>query len=162
MKAGRGGPVAGTLSAQPKRAVLVVDDDETTRRLLACMLTMSGFSCRLASDGDEGVRSALALQPDLIIMDVVMPQLGGVDAVARLRSDPRTHDTPVLFLTGLSEPGFLAEHLSTAADDYLVKPMGHADLIKRVRLALRRSESLHELDALTAGPKSPPACRAVG
>lgn len=137
-------PAAGT--------VLIVEDDESTRQILHHVLGAAGFHCQLASDGEEGVRVALERRPEIILMDLSMPKVGGLEALARIRQDYRARSTPVILLTADGTIDSVVEHLAAGADDYLVKPIAPAELVARVKLALQRATMLRDLNALTGLP----------
>ena len=116
-------------------SILVVDDEPDFRHLISMFLQRSGLPVEVATaeNGPEALVAALADPPDLIVLDVMMPDLNGFDVCQRLRADMRTHDVPVLMLTSLDEPvdrtrGFLA-----GVDDYLAKPFEFADLEAKIR-----------------------------
>jgi len=132
--------------------VLVVEDDELTRQILARVLEAAGLQTQLARDGEEGVRLALEQRPDVILMDLSMPKMGGLEALARIRADYRARSTPVILLTANGHIDSIVEHLAAGADDYLVKPIAHAELVARVRLALARATTLRDLNPLTGLP----------
>jgi len=121
------------------KKILVVDDDEDILLIVQTMLTNGGYSVALARNGKEAIDQAIGLHPDLIVLDVMMPDLNGFEVCQRLRADARTHDVPVLMLTALDEPvdrtrGFLA-----GIDDYLAKPFDRGELLARVRRILQRT-----------------------
>jgi len=137
-------PAAGT--------VLIVEDDGPTRQVLRHVLDAAGFRCQLARDGEEGVRIALQRRPELILMDLSMPKLSGLEALAQIRQDYRSRSTPVILLTANGRVDSIVEHLAAGADDYLVKPVAPAELVARVKLALHRTTMLRDLNALTGLP----------
>jgi diguanylate cyclase (GGDEF)-like protein len=139
-------------SAALGHTVLVVDDDAPTRWIVVRILRSEGFACAQAGDGEEGVQLALEVRPDLILMDLSMPKLGGLAALRRIRRDFRASSTPVIFLTANGDVDSVVEHLGAGGDDYLVKPVVPAELVARVRLALRRAEALRDLNPLTGFP----------
>jgi two-component system cell cycle response regulator len=104
-----------------QRSVLVVDDDSDNRESLAELLQVHGYAATTAADGDEGFRLAVEKPPTAIILDIMMPKVGGFEAVQRLKSDQRTREVPVVCLTGLTNMRELAIQLGFAA--YLVKPV---------------------------------------
>ncbi|HSP96742.1 MAG TPA: response regulator transcription factor [Candidatus Dormibacteraeota bacterium] len=121
--------------------ILVVDDESDFRHLISMFLQRSGMpvDVETAENGPAGLAAALTDPPDLVVLDVMMPELNGFDVCQRLRSDARTHDVPVLMLTSLDEPvdrtrGFLA-----GVDDYLAKPFDRGELLARVRRILQRT-----------------------
>ncbi len=116
--------------------VLVVDDDETTRELLRGMLERSGHDVREAVDGRAGLRDLYTATPDLVILDVEMPELDGWRTLERIRD---LSDVPVLMLTARETELERVRGLKGGADDYVVKPFGHQELAARVQALLRRS-----------------------
>jgi CheY-like chemotaxis protein len=116
-----------------QRSVLVVDDDADNRESLAELLEVHGYATSTAADGDEALRIALERPPTAIILDLMMPNVGGFDAVKRLKSDHRTRAVPVVCLTGLTNARERAIELGFAA--FLVKPVP-ADRLLRVLEAL--------------------------
>lgn len=121
--------------------VLVIDDERDFRHLIGMFLQRSGMPLDVvtAEGGPAGLAMAQADPPDLVILDVMMPELNGFEVCQRLRADERTHRTPVLMLTSLDEPidrtrGFLA-----GVDDYLAKPFDRGELLARVRRILQRT-----------------------
>ena len=122
-------------------SVLVVDDEPDFRHLISLFLQRSGLPLEVATaeNGTTGLAAALVDPPDLIVLDVMMPDRNGFEVCQRLRADARTHDVPVLMLTALDEPvdrtrGFLA-----GIDDFLAKPFDRGELLARVRRILQRT-----------------------
>ena len=104
-----------------QRSVLVVDDDSDNRESLAELLEVHGYAATTACDGDEALRKAVEQPPTAIILDLMMPKVGGFEAVQRLKSDQRTRQVPVVCLTGLTNMRELVIQVGFAA--YLVKPV---------------------------------------
>ncbi len=128
-------PSAGT----EKRRVLVVEDDEPTRRLLAITLRR-WYEVSVAADGVEGLELALtAPQPDLIITDVMMPRLDGVQMVRELKRRDPNRKVPVIFLTAKSGAADVAAGIGAGAKHYLVKPVRLVALEEMVKSILKRS-----------------------
>jgi DNA-binding response OmpR family regulator len=116
--------------------VLAVDDDPAMQRLVKTCLEKDGYRVLEASDGERGLQLALQEKPDLIILDLVMPKLTGLDVCAELR---RLHfANPILMLTGKREVEHRISGLSSGADDYLPKPFDIRELLARVKALLRR------------------------
>jgi DNA-binding response OmpR family regulator len=116
--------------------ILVVDDDDITRDLLRGILERSGHQVREATDGRAGLRDLYAASPDLVILDVEMPELDGWQTLERIRD---LSDVPVLMLTAHEAELERVRGLKGGADDYVVKPFGHQELAARVHALLRRS-----------------------
>lgn len=119
-------------------AILVIDDDSSTLRLLGYMLERGGFKTQLSGDGEDGLAKAFQQPPDLIILDVMMPGLNGYQVCERLRADPRTAHVPVIILTARSQRVDQQTALKAGADLYLSKPVTPDDLVGKVNELLSR------------------------
>ncbi len=118
--------------------VLVVDDDEEIRASLRRSLAFEGFNVTLAADGEEALRSIRDDQPDLAVLDIMMPGLDGLEVVRRLRL--ADEQLPVIMLTARDAVPDRVSGLEAGADDYLVKPFAFSELLARIRVRLRRRE----------------------
>ncbi|MCY1145514.1 SpoIIE family protein phosphatase [Actinoplanes sp. Pm04-4] len=123
---------AAPLSKSPA-SVLVADDNADMRDYLARLLRSAGHRVQAVGDGQAALEAARVRNPDLIVSDVMMPRLDGLELVAALRADPRTAGTPVLLLSARAGQEASIEGLEAGADDYLVKPFSSAELLARVR-----------------------------
>lgn len=123
-----------------RMTLLVVDDDPQIRRLLARNLTAEGFDVVLASHGEEALYQASLRDPQLVILDLAMPVMGGIEAIKRLRE---WYGRPILILSATDEERQKIRALDLGADDYLTKPFSPGELVARVRAALRREERLN-------------------
>src|SRR4051794_18085769 len=119
------------------RSVLVAEDDRAVRQSLERTLRVEGFAVRTARTGVEAVDACSAELPDVLILDVMMPEMDGLAACRALR--PRYRDLPILMLTARHDVGDRVAGLEAGADDYLVKPYASVELIARVRALLRRT-----------------------
>jgi two-component system response regulator MprA len=117
--------------------VLVVDDDPKITQLLRRTLSLEGYKVRTADSGVAGLDAARSQEPDLVILDVLMPGMDGLEVCRRLRASSAT---PILMLTAKDEVGDRVEGLDSGADDYVVKPFALEELLARVRALLRRHE----------------------
>ncbi|MBN1428851.1 MAG: response regulator transcription factor [Anaerolineae bacterium] len=115
--------------------ILVIDDEETTLELIRLLLEHSGYEVIKASRADDGLRKAYRTQPDLILLDIMMPDLDGWEVCRRLRA---LSDVPIIFLTALGDVKDVVKGLETGADDYIAKPYDNDELVARVRAHLRR------------------------
>lgn len=131
--------------------VLVVDDELPIRRLLARMLESGGYKVRLAETAAEGLRQAGMDRPDLIILDLGLPDMDGLKVLKELRT---WSETPVLILSVRSGEEDIVSCLHAGADDYLVKPFRSGELMARVQTALRHRPSVHQESSLTTGSLS--------
>ncbi|MGB9619802.1 MAG: response regulator [Armatimonadota bacterium] len=130
----------------PRESILIVDDEEDILELLRHHLTGEGYRVLVAETGEDGLALARAKVPDLIVLDLMLPGLDGLDVCRILKRDPETSRIPVLMLTAKSEDADVVAGLELGADDYVVKPFSPRVLIARVRAALRRSRT----DQITA------------
>jgi DNA-binding response OmpR family regulator len=121
-----------------KRTILLVDDDVTLRELLADSLERESFAILQAGNGEEGVKAALTGKPDLIISDVVMPEMNGWELCQTLRTLPSTKAIPFLFLSSLDQAPQKLLAMRLGADDYLTKPFHLADILDRVQQLIGR------------------------
>jgi diguanylate cyclase (GGDEF)-like protein len=139
-------------AAEVSERVLVVDDDDGVRQVVVEALSDAGYECVDARDGIEGLRLARAQPPDMVVLDVVMPQMSGDDVQRALRRDLATRYVPVIFLSAQSAAPDKARRLLDGADDYMAKPFDTDELVARVTTALRRSTSLRALNPLSGLP----------
>jgi two-component system OmpR family response regulator len=122
----------------PERRILVVDDEDNLRSMLVAALKYEGYDVVQASDGAAGLRAARETKPDLIVLDVMMPQLDGFAVVKRLRE--AGDRTPVIFLTARDASEDRVTGLNLGGDDYLPKPFSLEELVARVEAVSRRYE----------------------
>ena len=115
-----------------ERTVLVVDDDPVILRLLEVNFEMEGFVVRTAADGEEGLASAKADRPDVIVSDVMMPKMNGLELVRGLKADPDTAGIPVILLSAKAQASDVRDGMDAGADDYVTKPFEPLDLVDRV------------------------------
>jgi two-component system, OmpR family, response regulator MprA len=116
--------------------VLVVDDEPAVREALRRALSLEGYKVDLAQDGGEALRAIASSEPDLVVLDVLMPEVDGLAACRRLREEGSR--VPVLMLTARAGVGDRVDGLDAGADDYLVKPFALEELLARIRALLRR------------------------
>lgn len=123
--------------------VLVVDDDDMTRSVLVRVLKIEGHEVAAAASGTEALDMVAAAPPDLIVLDVVMPGIDGIEVCRRLKADAATEPIPVLILSGMTDRDSRLRGVSAGANDYLAKPIDREDLVLRVRNGLRM-KALHD------------------
>ena len=123
--------------------ILIVDDNENNRAILAARLSAQGYSTAEACDGAEALEAARRDAPDLILLDVEMPRMDGLEACRRLRSDPSVGFVPIILVTARADSKDVVAGLEAGADEYLTKPVDQQALIARVRSMLRVKE-LHD------------------
>lgn len=125
------------MTSAPNPRILVIDDDQAVRDSLRRSLEFNGFDVALAADGAEALANLSSITPDLLIADVMMPRLDGLEMTRALRS--AGNDVPILVLTARDSVGDRVEGLDAGADDYLPKPFDLQELLARVRALLRRA-----------------------
>jgi DNA-binding response OmpR family regulator len=112
--------------------VLIVDDDADIRDLVIYKLEQAGYEVDSAADGEAGLAAAIASQPDLVLLDVMMPKLSGIEVCRRLRAHPATSATLIVLLTAKAREDDVHDGLAAGAADYIVKPFSPRDLLARI------------------------------
>ena len=131
--------------------VWCVDDDSTIREIEVYTLEQTGFAARGFADGVSMLEALKDEIPELIILDIMMPELDGIEVLKRLRSEPLYKDIPVIMATAKGTEMDKIGGLNMGADDYLVKPFGVMEMVARVKAVLRRSVKTVESDGITVG-----------
>ena len=121
--------------------LLVVDDDPVIVELLRINFEIEGFEVLSASDGEEGLRRARAEQPDLVLSDIMMPRLDGLQLLGRLRADPATAELPVVLLSAKAQHAEVEQGMAMGAADYVTKPFDPLELLDRVNAVLGNHRS---------------------
>ncbi len=121
-----------------KKKVLVVDDEEDIQELVSYTFSKSGFQVICATTGEEAVRAARSAAPDLIVLDLMLPGIDGLDVCRLLNADPQTAPIPILMLTAKGEEADIVTGLELGADDYMTKPFSPKVLTARAKAILRR------------------------
>jgi DNA-binding response OmpR family regulator len=116
-----------------QKKILIVDDSPTILMMEQMILSKGPYQLLVARDGEEGVSKAIAEKPDLILMDVVMPKLGGFDAVKRLRAEATTKDIPIIMITTRSEAQNVETGFASGCNDYITKPINGLELMSKVK-----------------------------
>lgn len=116
--------------------ILVVEDEEDFRALLESVLKRAGYLVVTAESGETGLAAYAKEAPDLVVLDVQMPDMGGFEVCRRIRADGPRKDTPILFCTVRFAVAPVAEGLNVGASDYIIKPFDNEDLLSRVKGAL--------------------------
>lgn len=132
--------------------ILVADDDAGLRLLLETILRDHGFDVTMVPSGEALVRAAVGHPPDLLLVDVMMPLMDGLEAIRQLRNDTRTGHLPILMLTAQSAPHDMVLGFDSGADDYVAKPFDPEALIARIKANLRRQTRMPALNPLTRLP----------
>jgi len=131
--------------------VLVVEDEPDIRSLIVHHLTQDGFRCRTAGDGGEALAQLRAGLPDLIVLDLMLPGVSGLELTRRLRAEPSWARLPIIMLTAKADEVDRIVGLEMGADDYVVKPFSPKELLARVRAVLRRAKPPDDGLALAGG-----------
>jgi CheY-like chemotaxis protein len=122
-----------------KGRILIVEDNMDTYELMRFILELNGYETFLAMDGRDGVNAALKQKPDLILMDLAMPEMDGWEATRLIKKDPLTSSIPLIAVTAHALSGDRARALKAGCDDYITKPMDLAELVSMVNRALKNS-----------------------
>lgn len=122
------------------KKILVVDDESDVSTLVAYHLKAKGYTIEVVNDPNRSIGIARTFLPDLVILDVMMPDLNGIQICRMLRADPKLKKVPVIFLTAKAEENDRVQGLETGADDYICKPFSTKELVLRVQTILRRLE----------------------
>ncbi len=126
-----------------KKRVLIVDDEWNLRKLIRIFLMSEGFEVMEAQDGQEAITAIKQFSIDLIILDIMMPVVDGIDVCKQIRE---TNNTPIIMLTAKRETKDKVEGLNSGADDYLTKPFEKEELLARINALIRRTETQVDLD----------------
>jgi two-component system phosphate regulon response regulator PhoB len=149
--AGRTGARGATRGHAVTPKVLIVEDEASLAELLRYNFESEGFHVTSADSGEDALLMVAEEQPDLIVLDWMLPQVSGIEVCRRLRSKPETRSIPILMLTARGEESDRVRGLSTGADDYVVKPFSLPELMARVRAVLRRASPDRMAEVLRIG-----------
>ena len=138
-------PVNPAEEDRPPR-VLIADDNPQGAELLEAYLSATDCEVRIATDGEQTMQAVQAWQPDLILLDIMMPRISGFEVCKRLRADPITADIAVLMVTALDQPSDIERAVDAGTDDFLSKPINKTELLLRVRSMLRSRQYKRSLD----------------
>jgi two-component system alkaline phosphatase synthesis response regulator PhoP len=127
-----------------KKTILVVDDEKDLLDLIEYNLKKEGFAVLKAENGEEGIKIAKEHKPDLVLMDIMMPKMDGMEAVETMRADDELKYTPIIFLTARSDEKTEVEGLDKGGDDYITKPISTTKLISRIKAVMRRFDETEE------------------
>lgn len=122
------------------KLILVVDDEQDIRELIRYNLAKDGFRVECVASGEEALRRVRSLDPGLIVLDLMLPGLDGLEVCRRLRAERHTAQTPIIMLTAKGEDADIVTGLELGADDYVVKPFSPRILLARIKAVLRRRE----------------------
>lgn len=127
-----------------KQTILVVDDEKDLLDLIEYNLKKEGFDVLKAENGEEGIAVAKEKSPDLVLLDIMMPKMDGMQAVEEMRKDDQLKNIPIIFLTARSDEKTEVEGLNKGGDDYITKPISTTKLISRIKAVLRRFDEKEE------------------
>ena len=130
--------------------VLIADDIQQNRELLEAYLVEEGYQILMASDGQQTMQIVEHHQPDLILLDIMMPRMSGYEVCSQIKADPAKRGIPVLMVTALNEAGDIEKAVNAGCDDFLTKPVSRLELRTRVRSLLRVRHLTNERDRLLA------------
>jgi two-component system phosphate regulon response regulator PhoB len=119
--------------------IFIVEDEPAQLEVLSYNLGKEGYQTVVADNGERALRLVEEIEPDLIILDWMLPEVSGIEVCRRLRARPETKRVPIIMLTARGEEGDRIRGLETGADDYIVKPYSPAEMVARVRALLRRA-----------------------
>ncbi len=128
--------------------ILIADDEPVNRELLEAFLADHDYDLEFAEDGQETLEKAVSFEPDLILLDVMMPKFSGFEVCEKLKSDPKTCGVMILMVTALNELGDVERAVSVGCDDYLSKPIHKFELVIRVENLLKLRAVTDELERL--------------
>ena len=144
------------------KKVLIVDDESAIRDMIAMTLELNGFDCLEAENAHDAHSIIVDEQPDLILLDWMMPGVSGLELARRLRRDNSTQSTPIIMLTAKGDEANKVEGLETGADDYITKPFSTKELLARIKAVLRRSSANQDDQPLNfAGLRLDPVAQRV-
>ena len=130
---------------QRSARILIADDSQTNRRLLEAILTRQGYNTIAAADGEQAIATALSQDPDLILLDVMMPRKDGYQVCAEVKNDRRCAEIPIVFLSALAEATDRVKGLELGAADYINKPFDIGEVLARVKTQIQIRTLTREL-----------------
>jgi CheY-like chemotaxis protein len=130
--------------------ILIADDNVQNCELIDAYLADEGYELAVAYDGQQAMKRVEEFQPDLVLLDIMMPKLSGYEVCQWMKSNPRTKDIPVLMVTALNEQGDIEKAVRAGCDDFLTKPVNNLELKTRVKSLLRVRHLTNERDRLLA------------
>ena len=135
---------------EPVGRLLIADDLPQNRELLEALLITAGHTVEFAVDGGDTLEKVAEFQPDVILLDIMMPKLSGYEVCRQLKSDDATRGIPILMVTALTEQGDIEKAVAAGADDFLSKPINRLEMLTRVRSLLRVRHLATENERLLA------------
>ena len=126
--------------------VAVIEDDAAVRRVLSRILDDAGYAVMAMPDGDSGLRAVIQQQPDMVILDLTLPRMDGLEICRRLRADSRTVALPIIVLTAHTSTSDMVAALDAGADDFVTKPFQQVELLARLRSSFRTREVIRRME----------------
>jgi CheY-like chemotaxis protein len=139
--------MARNKSTSPSK-ILIADDNHQNCELIDAYLSEEGYEISMAFDGQQTLDAVAKSQPDLILLDIMMPKMSGYEVCQRLKGDPETRKIPILMVTALAEMGDIEKAVNAGADDFLTKPVNKLELTTRVKSLLQIRHLTNERDRL--------------
>ena len=130
--------------------ILIADDNHQNCELLEAYLAQEGYTVEMVYDGQQTLEAIARRQPDLLLLDIMMPKMSGYEVCQTLKSKAETRDIPIVMVTALAEMGDIEKAVNAGADDFLTKPVNKLELTTRVRSLLRVRHLINERDRLLA------------
>ncbi len=123
-----------------KQKILLVEDSEMSVAVMKIEIEVLGYECIVALDGKEAIKKASKFLPDLIVMDILLPKMDGLEATSQIRKNPQTKEIPILAATAKAMPGDREKCLQAGCDDYLAKPFTHKELGASIKKLLKTAQ----------------------
>ncbi|HEV3237265.1 MAG TPA: response regulator transcription factor [Gemmataceae bacterium] len=133
-------PTNGSIGTMAQTRILIIEDERALTEVLRYNLEREGYETIIAHEGQEGLRKAQTLLPDLVLLDLMLPTMNGLDVCRELKAGERTRDIPVIMLTAKAEETDQVVGFSMGADDYVTKPFSVKVLLQRIKVLQRRAE----------------------
>lgn len=139
---------------EPAIKILLVDDERNILDIVQFNLEVEGFEVMTASDGQEALRTVHEIKPDLILCDIMMPEVNGLEVCRRLKADGRTNQIPIVMLSAKAQSQDKLDSIEAGADDFVTKPFDFNDLVARIKVNLVRAKQKKDVSPLTGFPGS--------
>jgi two-component system, OmpR family, alkaline phosphatase synthesis response regulator PhoP len=149
-KRAAGGSKSGSGEGGPAPKILIADDDLQSVELLEAYLADTGYEVRTSTDGEATLRETQQWQPDVILLDIMMPKISGFEVCKRLRANSSSRSIGVLMITALDQSSDVERAVEAGTDDFLTKPINKTDLLLRIRSLLKSRQNRSNLDRALA------------